>query len=184
MRKEIVDTLLGITPFDAEEKESIAFAVKWIDSGAELFRIVKPATPSTHLVAYCLLLNGERSRMLLGQHKESGLWLPPGGHVDNHEYPREAAIRELKEELRVQADLFSLDPFFLTITKISEISAHTDVGFWYLSKGNEEDCFWFDSQEFEEVKWFDLQDVLSLKTDRHMKRFIAKLVWDRILPSA
>jgi S-adenosylhomocysteine hydrolase/ADP-ribose pyrophosphatase YjhB (NUDIX family) len=37
-------------------------------------------------------------RLLLVKHKKLGLWLPPGGHVENNETPEEALIREVKEE--------------------------------------------------------------------------------------
>lgn len=37
-------------------------------------------------------------RVLLLRHPTLGLWLPPGGHIDPHELPDEAAVREVAEE--------------------------------------------------------------------------------------
>ena len=37
-----------IQPLDREEVEHIAFKEKWIDSGEEIVRIAKPATPGLH----------------------------------------------------------------------------------------------------------------------------------------
>ncbi|GAA0244023.1 NUDIX hydrolase [Haladaptatus pallidirubidus] len=35
---------------------------------------------------------------LLHEHDRLGMWLPPGGHMDRDELPREAALREVREE--------------------------------------------------------------------------------------
>lgn len=35
---------------------------------------------------------------LLLFHKKIRMWLPPGGHIDPHELPCDAAVREVKEE--------------------------------------------------------------------------------------
>ncbi|HET7769861.1 MAG TPA: NUDIX domain-containing protein [Chloroflexota bacterium] len=44
-------------------------------------------------------------RILLHRHKRLGLWLPPGGHIDEGELPDEAAIRETLEESGVRIQL-------------------------------------------------------------------------------
>jgi 8-oxo-dGTP pyrophosphatase MutT (NUDIX family) len=44
-------------------------------------------------------------RVLLHRHKRLGLWLPPGGHIDEGELPDEAAIRETLEESGVRIRL-------------------------------------------------------------------------------
>jgi len=59
----------------------VHFAKGWIDSGAQIFRLMKPETPDPHLVAYFLLLDPAQKKVLLVDHKKAGLWLPSGGHV-------------------------------------------------------------------------------------------------------
>ena len=46
----------------------------------------------------------ERGHVLLHLHRRTGLWLPPGGHIEPGELPDEAALRETMEEagLRVR----------------------------------------------------------------------------------
>ncbi|WP_418283082.1 NUDIX domain-containing protein [Halorubrum sp. DTA98] len=41
----------------------------------------------------------------LHEHDRLGIHLPPGGHVDRDELPHEAAIREIREETGLEADL-------------------------------------------------------------------------------
>lgn len=40
----------------------------------------------------------ERGHVLLHLHRRTGLWLPPGGHIEPGELPDEAALRETMEE--------------------------------------------------------------------------------------
>src|SRR5919202_4264642 len=44
-------------------------------------------------------------RTLLLLHRKLGKWLPPGGHIDPHELPDAAALREVKEETGLQVAL-------------------------------------------------------------------------------
>jgi 8-oxo-dGTP pyrophosphatase MutT (NUDIX family) len=46
-----------------------------------------------------------RGRVLLHRHRKLGLWLPPGGHVEPHELPDDAAVREVLEETGVSVEL-------------------------------------------------------------------------------
>lgn len=46
-----------------------------------------------------------RGRLLLHRHRKLGMWLPCGGHVEPHELPDEAAVREVREESGVEVEL-------------------------------------------------------------------------------
>jgi 8-oxo-dGTP pyrophosphatase MutT (NUDIX family) len=46
-----------------------------------------------------------QGKTLLHKHKKLGLWLPCGGHIDPHELPDDAAIREVFEESGVEIEL-------------------------------------------------------------------------------
>ncbi len=173
MRDQIQNLIISLSPFDAEETLHRKFVLTWIESGAELFRIKKPDTPNIHLVAYAIFIAD--GKMLLTDHKRSGLWLPPGGHVEPGEHPQNAVQREVFEELSVKANFFFPDPLFLTVTKtVQEIPGHTDVSLWYVLKGNTSDVFHFDQSEFTQVRWFAPEEIPT-KTDPHMSRFVQKL---------
>ena len=40
----------------------------------------------------------DNNKTLLVHHVKTGLWLPPGGHIEKNETPDEALIREIKQE--------------------------------------------------------------------------------------
>jgi 8-oxo-dGTP pyrophosphatase MutT (NUDIX family) len=46
-------------------------------------------------------------RTLLLRHRKLGMWLPPGGHIDPHELPDQAALREVREETGLDVDLLA-----------------------------------------------------------------------------
>jgi len=46
-------------------------------------------------------------RTLLLHHRKLDLWLPPGGHIDPHELPHLAAIREAREETGLEIALLA-----------------------------------------------------------------------------
>lgn len=45
-------------------------------------------------------------RVLLHRHAKLGRWLPPGGHIEPHELPDDAALREVREEAGIEVELF------------------------------------------------------------------------------
>jgi ADP-ribose pyrophosphatase YjhB (NUDIX family) len=47
----------------------------------------------------------DQGRTLLLHHRKLGMWLPPGGHIDPHELPDQAALREVREESGLEVEL-------------------------------------------------------------------------------
>ncbi len=44
-------------------------------------------------------------KVLLHLHRKLGMWLPPGGHIEENELPDEAAVREVYEETGIEVEL-------------------------------------------------------------------------------
>lgn len=172
----IENIVLSMAPHDELEQQHIDETLAWIHSGASLFRTEKPATPPKHLVSYFVLIDEEAQRILLVDHKKAQLWLPPGGHVEPGEHPADAATRECFEELGIRADFWQEDPLFITSTVTVGLTAgHTDVSLWYLLKGDHQQMYNFDAEEFRSIRWFDFDEIPYDRTDPHMERFMIKL---------
>lgn len=168
--------LTSLSPLDALEKQHIQETLVWIRSGDPLYRIQKPDVPPKHLVSYFVIFDAPQEKILLGSHIKSGLWLPPGGHVEIDEHPKTTVIRECLEELSIPAIFWKEDPIFLISTLTVGLTAgHTDVSFWYVLKGNVTQKFIYDKKEFNAIHWFNWEDIPYEKSDPHMQRFIAKL---------
>ena len=54
------------------------------------------------------IVNPDTREFLLIFHRKLGRWLPPGGHVEEHENNVQAAIREAKEELGINVHLIMM----------------------------------------------------------------------------
>lgn len=48
-----------------------------------------------------------QDRTLLLHHRKLMMWLPPGGHIDPHELPDQAALREVREESGLEVELLT-----------------------------------------------------------------------------
>ncbi len=175
-RSILRNIVANIPPFDDLEREHIQDTLSWIQSSAPLFRVQKPDVPIKHLVSYFLLLDEDAKKVLLVDHKKAKLWLPSGGHVEVDEHPRDAAVRECFEELRIEAEFFKIDPIFLTVTRTVGLTAgHTDVSLWYVLKGDHRVSYELDEEEFMAVRWFRFDEIPYERSDPHMGRFINKL---------
>jgi 8-oxo-dGTP diphosphatase len=174
MRARIRAEIAALTPLDALERDHIADTLAWIDSGAQLCRVAKPATPPRHLVSYCVVHDG--SHVLLADHRNAQLWLPTGGHVDQDEHPRAAAERELQEELGLRAPHPVGAPWMLTVsTTVGLTAGHTDVSLWYAVRIARDQALVVDPAEFLEVRWFAFDAIPLGRCDPNLARFLRKL---------
>lgn len=182
LRARLKSLLSGIRPWDDQERTHLAETAEWITSGAPLYRTQKPATPTKHLVSYCVVLDEPRNELLLVAHRKAGLWLPSGGHVEPMEDPWHTVRRECREELHIEAVPASAVgdcPLFLTVTRTRGQGPHTDVSLWYVLRAEAGQVTSFDEAEFDAIKWLSLEQVLATPTDTldpHMHRFTRKLM--------
>ena len=169
--------IAGITPYDELESQHIAATLAWIQSGEQIFRVAKPATPPKHLVSYFVLYDENAKKLLLVDHKDAMLWLPTGGHVNIDEHPRDAAKRECMEELGISAEFWRAEPLLLTTTvTVGHSAGHTDVSLWYVMRGDHSAEYDYDNNEFSRVRWFGFDEIPYERCDRHMRRFVGKLI--------
>lgn len=69
-RHQIRLEIASITPGDAVEARHRTDALSWVDSGVELIRQSKPATPPQHLVSYFAVVSDD-GHILLVDHKNA-----------------------------------------------------------------------------------------------------------------
>ena len=174
MRDLIYYELIDIVPVHALESDHLADAIAWVKSGAELFRLEKPATPSKHLVSYFAVVDVDH--ILLVDHKNAQLWLPSGGHVEPGEHPRATVVRELQEELGITAPHRIEAPVMVSCTNTVGLTAgHTDVSLWYIVRASRSQSLKFDEAEFNDVRWFRFSEVPLARSDPHLGRFMSKV---------
>lgn len=178
LRAAIRDEVEAIVPHDALETAHRDATLAWIDSGAPLCRVRKPATPDPHLVSYFVVVDGDY--VLLVDHRNARLWLPTGGHVEPGEHPRTTVVREAVEELGIDPGIVSPPVFVTQAVTVGLTAGHTDVSLWYVLQGDRTRPLQFDATEFHAVRWFPIAEVPLERSDPHMGRFLAKLRRSRI----
>ncbi len=160
----------GIEPWDEVEEQHRADTLRWLELTDDVFRQVKPATPDRHLVSYVVLVDGSDGSTLLVDHINAGLWLPPGGHVEQDEHPADTARREAEEELGI-VPVFAEDPprpLFLTVTRtVGQDHGHLDVSLWFVLDGERGTTLAPDPSEIREARWWSPAEVLA-ENPRHL----------------
>jgi 8-oxo-dGTP diphosphatase len=180
-RQSIRDLAAGVIPADSIEADQQAQILAWIDSGAPLFRVVKPATPPQHLAVYFALFDDSDRSIMLVDHVKSQAVLLAGGHVDDQEDPRVSVVREADEELRLDAkfhDVAGDRPLFLSVTQTRGQDSHTDVTLWFVVAASRHQQLEADADEFTAINWLPLDSTnwTAEHFDPHMARFVAKLI--------
>ncbi|HEY1826427.1 MAG TPA: NUDIX hydrolase [Acidimicrobiales bacterium] len=177
------ELVANVTPLDALESEHIADTLSWLESTDDVFRRAKPAVPARHLVSYVAILDRDDPGVLLVDHVNSGLFLPAGGHLEPDEHPADAARRECREELGIDATFVEGDanPTFITVTTTIGVDAgHTDVSLWFLCEGSRGMQLSIDESEFNGAWWWSFEEVTSANEksfDPHFLRFMQKVAW-------
>lgn len=171
------DLVSSIVPGDEPESRDRADTLAWLRGTDDVFRREKPATPPRHLVSYVTPIDPAGGALLLVAHRNAGLWLPPGGHVEPDEHPADTARRELDEELGVAGA--AARPVFLTVTRTVGVDAgHTDVSLWFPAAVGRDAALRPDAAEFAEVRWWSRAELAAAGPagfDPHLSRFLAKV---------
>ena len=128
-----------------------------------------------------------RNKILMLKHRKLGVWLPPGGHVDENELPCDACLREIYEETGVRAEIISVtpqiglandahckelpQPFVILLEDIEKTWQHNHIDLVYLCKADAEDLE--KNDESDAVGWFTSEEVQALDTFNNVRRVIA-----------
>jgi 8-oxo-dGTP diphosphatase len=174
--------VLAVRPSDGKEAADQAEILRWVDSGAPLYRTAGPDSPREHLCVYFALVDDASHSVLLIHHVKAQMWLLPGGHVDEGEDPRDTAEREALEELGIHARFHPAlgdgEAFFLSITPTSDNPMHVDVTLWFALASTRQAALRPDPREISAIRWAPLNDQADWAADCYdpqMARFTRKL---------
>lgn len=132
-----------------------------------------PEEASRDFVAGCLIVKNEK--VLLLDHDKYGVWLAPGGHVEERETPDETAVRETLEETGYTVDLIQNsgvveeeyidvpDPFNVNLHRVEKGHWHCD--FLFLAKLGKVENELADSPEHSGGRWFTKKELKSNNYD-------------------
>lgn len=109
-------------------------------------RIFPPGTFDGSELTYVVIGAQYQGEWIFVRHQERTTWEMPAGHIDNHESPDQAAVRELTEETgAMNSSLAHICDYSVTV------EGHTGYGRLYGAKVNELDPIL--EHEIEELKF-------------------------------
>ena len=130
-----------------------------------------------------------KNKVLLRMHDKYKIWLSVGGHIELDEDPNIAAIREVKEEVGLDIELYKdpkikifntekykelIPPVFLNRHKINE--THEHVSLTYFGKSKTDKLILSETEKSENIKWFTLEELDSKNYDiQESLRYYAKM---------
>jgi 8-oxo-dGTP pyrophosphatase MutT (NUDIX family) len=128
-----------------------------------------------HMTASVWLLNSNHDAVLLLHHRKLGRWLQPGGHVEDGESVREAALREAVEETGIKAvrflqkDIFDVDVH--EIPARGGVAAHLHYDIRFLMEADGDPVL---SHESNAVTWVALSRIEEYSCEESILRLARK----------
>ena len=126
-----------------------------------------------HFTTSIWTVNKERTKTLMVYHNIYDSWSWIGGHADGEEDLSAVALRELKEETRIEdAALVSKDIFSLEILTVDGhikngkyVPSHLHFNVTYLAEAEEEQDLIVNEEENKGVKWFTFENALKASSE-------------------
>jgi 8-oxo-dGTP pyrophosphatase MutT (NUDIX family) len=120
---------------------------------------------TNHICCFFAAIDVNAKKVFIGLHKNSGLWLFNGGHLEPNELPIQTINREMTEEWGyAPIDIKDLKPELLSMVeienKIQACKKHFDI--WFFIRVDEKTFSPNESllkQEFFQNKWLDLKQA-------------------------
>lgn len=119
-----------------------------------------------HFTGSILVMNKEKTKILLMHHIKLGTWQQFWGHADGDSDIRSVAIREFEEEsgisqndTQISEEILNIDVHFVPARKDEPEHYHYDVSFLALVDGNI--CFQKADQEVHDIRWFKLSEIMQ-----------------------
>ena len=115
----------------------------------------------------------QQSKVLLIHHRNLDKWLPLGGHIELHEDPEEAALREAKEESGLEIEILGerpptsgdgtralITPRFLDIHRITDAHQHIGMIYWARPKNGTVSLA---PEEHHDIRWCSVEELDALQ---------------------
>ncbi len=137
------------------------------------------------LVAGVLIMSEDGKKVLLVKHKKLGVWIYPGGHLEDNENPLECAMREAREETGASFEIMETDKFRLEAVSARSTplplvimkeqvpyknGPHEHFDMIYLGRAKSRD--FKRNEESSDCKWFSRDSIDSIETYDNVKEII------------
>lgn len=173
-RSSLISLLEKYTPADENEKAMLKEMVAFVKKHEDCF---ERSLSIGHVTASAMVVNSDRTHVLLMHHKKLNKWFQPGGHCDGETDTLAVARKEAEEETGVatiNADpvLFDVDIHLIPAHKDIDAHFHYDVRYLLVAdpttkiEGNDES---------NAVEWIPLERVGAYNDSESIMRMVRKI---------
>lgn len=134
------------------------------------------------------------NKVLLRVHDKLNIWLSVGGHIELDEDPVQAAVREVKEEVGLDIELYDeegvdkfekeeetiiIRPQYISRHKITD--THEHVALIYFARSFTDKVKPSETEKSDGIKWFSKEELDDPKYDiKPIKKFFAKKAIEKL----
>jgi 8-oxo-dGTP pyrophosphatase MutT (NUDIX family) len=175
-KAELLEELRQYQPADAVEAGHKGAMLDLLSYGRDPFS--RHGFEPGHITASCFIVDPSSRRVLLHRHRRLDRWLQMGGHVDEGESTRAAALREASEEsglkdLELIDGVMDLDVHTIPSGKGEPDHMHYDVRF--VARTSQPEAIIIARAESSDLAWVDLIQAVSLMNEEGSRRVIMKI---------
>ena len=181
MNKRLYDEISAYVPYDEKEQVDKETMLKYIENNED---VLTRDNNIAHFTASAWITNKDRTKVLMIHHNIYNSWGWTGGHADGDSDLLEVAIKEAKEETGIRNvrpiidDICCIDILTVKghIKKGKYVAPHLHLSVAYVLEADETEEVKVKEDENSGVKWVDIDKVLELTDEEHMKDVYSKLI--------
>ena len=170
---KLIEDIKRFRPCCEQEERDKAVMLALLDAYEDIFRRENLVA---HMTASAWVVNPARDKVLMVYHRLYDSWAWTGGHADGETDLLAVALRECREETGVEhvrpisEDIYSLE--ILTVDGHEKrgqyVPSHLHLNVTYLLEADEHDSLQICEAENSGVRWFPLDDALTVPSEPWM----------------
>ena len=176
-----IQDIKNYIPVNEQESKDKEIIIDFINKNED---VLTRENEVAHLTSSGFIVNKNRDKVLMIHHNIYNSWGWTGGHADGDSDLLEVAIKEAKEETGITNvrpiidDICCIDILTVKghIKKGKYVAPHLHLSVAYVLEADEAEEVKVKEDENSGVKWVDIDKVLELTDEEHMKDVYSKLI--------
>ena len=172
-------------PFDNEEEEIKKNILKYMDKYSD---VLTRNNDKCHFTSSGIVLNKERTKVLMVFHNIYNSWIVPGGHADGDSDLLHVALKEVEEETGQKATVLDKNIFQLSISPIEGhmkrgkyVEPHYHLDVLYLLEADDTIQLVNREDESQGVKWATIDESLDEDITVPFMHSVQKRIVDKLI---
>lgn len=172
-------------PFDNEEEEIKKNILKYMDKYSD---VLTRNNDKCHFTSSGIVLNKERTKVLMVFHNIYNSWIVPGGHADGDSDLLHVALKEVEEETGQKATVLDKNIFQLSISPIEGhmkrgkyVEPHYHLEVLYLLEADDTIPLVYREDESQGVKWATIDESLDEDITVPFMHSVQKRIVDKLI---